>query len=62
MHPLEEEIKSIVEEFLAGKITLEEKTYLLQEIRDVRIAQECADDEERVRIVAHVCNMALALF
>lgn len=61
MHPLELEIKSIVEEFVAGRITAEEKDYLIQEIRDVRIAQECADNEETARIVATVCNMAMAL-
>ena len=49
MHPLEEEIRSIAAAFKNGELSLDESNYLLQEIRDIRAAQECADNEEMFR-------------
>lgn len=61
MHLLEEEIKSIVEQWQAGNISEEEKNYLIQEIRDVRVAQECAGDEQSIRYIVQICNVALSV-
>ena len=59
MHPLEQEIQSIVEQCQMGNISVEEQNYLLQEIRDIRAAQECAHNEELFRYVVQACNIAM---
>ena len=61
MHPLEQEIQSIVEQCQMGNISVEEQNYLLQEIRDIRAAQECAGNEEMFRYVVQCCNVAMAV-
>ena len=61
MHPLEQEIQAIVEQCHMGHISEEEQNYLLQEIRDIRAAQECAGNEELVRYVVQACNIAMKL-
>lgn len=60
MHQLETEIQAIMDQYVMGKLSAEEKDFLLQEIRDVRAAQECADNEELFRYVVQACNIALA--
>lgn len=61
MHPLEQEIQAIVEQCQMGNISVEEKNYLLQEIRDIRAAQECAGNEQFFRYVVNACNVAMAV-
>ena len=61
MHPLEQEIQSIVEQCQMGNISEEEQNYLLQEIRDIRAAQECAGNEQLFRYVVQACNIAMKL-
>ena len=61
MHPLEQEIQAIVEQCQLGNISLEEQNYLLQEIRDIRAAQECAGNEQLFRYVVQTCNIAMKL-
>ena len=61
MHPLEQEIQAIVEQCQLGNISAEERNYLINEIRDVRAAQECADNEQEFRYVVQVCNAALLI-
>ena len=61
MHPLEQEIQAIVEQCQMSNITEEEQNYLLQEIRDIRAAQECAGNEELFRSVVRTCNIAMKL-
>ena len=61
MHPLEQEIQSIVEQCQMGNISVEEQNYLLQEIRDIRAAQECAGNEQLFRYVVQACNIAMKL-
>jgi len=61
MHPLEVEVQTIVEQCQLGNITVEEKNYLLQEIRDIRAANECAGNEQLVRYVVQTCNLAMAV-
>ena len=61
MHPLEHEIQAVKDAFSEGQLTLEERNYLLQEIKDVKAAQECADDEETFRYIVQACNLALNL-
>ena len=61
MHPLEQEIQAIVEQCQLGSISAEERNYLINEIRDVRAAQECADNEQAFRYVVQVCNAALLI-
>lgn len=61
MHPLEQEIQSITEQCQMGNISLDERNYLLQEIRDIRAAQECAGNEVLFRYVVQACNIAIAV-
>lgn len=61
MHPLEQEIQSIAEQYQIGNLSVEEKNYLLNEIAQVRAAQECAGDEQLFRQVVQMCNIAMAL-
>ena len=61
MHPLEQEIQTIVEQFRAGNISEVEQNYLLQEIRDIRAANECAGNEQLFRYIVNACNIAMKL-
>lgn len=61
MHQLEKEIEDITESYKQGKISLEEKNYLLQEILDVKIAHECVGNESLVRNLVSACRIALAV-
>ena len=61
MHPLEQEVQAIAEQCQLGNISVEERNYLLQEIRDIRAAQECAGNEQMFRYVVQVCNVAMAV-
>ena len=61
MHPLEQEIQTISEQCQIGNISLDEKNYLLQEIRDIRAAQECAGNEVAFRYIVQACNIAMAV-
>lgn len=61
MHSLEVEIQAIIEQCQLGNINLDERNYLLQEIRDIRAAQECADNEEMFRYLVQACNIAMAV-
>jgi hypothetical protein len=61
MHPLETEIQAINEQCQLGNISTEERNYLLTEIRDIRAAQECADNEQMFRYVVQACNVAMAV-
>jgi hypothetical protein len=60
-HQLEVEIQAIVEQHQMGNITVEERNYLLQEIRDIRAAAECSSDEQLLRMVVSAANIAMAL-
>lgn len=61
MHPLEQEIQAINEQCQLGNLSLDERNYLIQEIRDVRAAQECAGNEVAFRYVVQACNLALGV-
>jgi hypothetical protein len=61
MHPLEQEIQAITEQCQMGNISVEEKNYLLQEIRDIRAAQDCAGNEVAFRYIVQACNIAMAI-
>jgi hypothetical protein len=61
MHPLEQEIQAITEQYQMGNISMEERNYLLNEIAQIRAAQECAGDEQLFRHVVQACNIAMAL-
>ena len=61
MHPLEQEIQAITEQCQLGNISLDERNYLLQEIRDIRAAQECAGNEVVFRYIVQACNIAMAV-
>ena len=60
-HPLEKEIQEITEQCQLGNITEDERNYLLTEIRDIRAAQDCADNEVAFRYIVQACNIAMAL-
>jgi len=59
MHPLEQEIRNIDTAYRAGQLTVDERNYLLKEIQEIRIAQECAGNEEFARYLVQACNMVL---
>lgn len=61
MHPLEEEINVIAEQYQLGNISAEERNYLLQEIRDIRAANECAGNEIVFKHLVQLCNIAMSL-
>jgi hypothetical protein len=61
MNPLEQEIQAIAEQCEMGNISVEERDYLLTEIRDIRAAQECAGNEQLFRYVVQACNIAMKL-
>ena len=61
MHPLEVEIQAIVEQYQLGNISVEERNYLLQEIAEVRAAQECAGDEVLIRNIVGICSLAASV-
>ena len=61
MNPLEHEIQAISEQYQLGNISADEKNYLLQEIRDIKAAQECAGNEQLFRYVVQACNIAMKL-
>lgn len=61
MHPLEQEVQTIVEQCRMGNISEEEQNYLLQEIRDIRAANECAGNEQLFRYIVQACNIAMKL-
>ena len=61
MHPLEQEIRNIAEAFQRGELDIAERNYLLQEIRDVRAAQECADNEEMFRHIVQIASLAASM-
>lgn len=58
---LEQEILHIGEQCRMGNITVDERNYLLAEIRDIRAAQECAGNEQLFRHVVQACNIAMAV-
>ena len=61
MHPLEQEIQNLSELCQIGNISLDERNYLLQEIRDIRAAQECAGNEVAFRYIVQACNIAMGI-
>jgi hypothetical protein len=61
MHPLEQEIQSIDTAFRLGNLSGDDRNYLIQEIRDIRAAQECAGNEAAFRYVVQICNLALGV-
>jgi hypothetical protein len=61
MHPLEHEIQEITEQCQLGNMTEDERNYLLTEIRDIRAAQQCADNEVTFRYIVQACNVAMCL-
>ncbi len=61
MVDLEKVIEDIALEYAMGNITKEERDYMLTEVRDVRAAEECADNEEKFRYVVQACNVAMAV-
>ena len=61
MNSLEVEIQAITEQCQMGNLTVDERNYLLQEIRDVKAAQECAGNEVAFRYIVQACNIAMAV-
>ena len=61
MHPLEQEIQQITQAHSQGQLSAEERNYLLEQIRDIRAAQECAGIEVMFRHFVDTCNIAMSL-
>jgi hypothetical protein len=55
------EIHTIEDECRMGNLSVEERDYLITEIRDVRAAQICAGNEIAFRHLVQVCNVLLKL-
>lgn len=56
--------KTIVEaknSYLAKEITKEEFDYIINEIKDVRAADELAGDEVAIRRIVDICKIALSI-
>ena len=60
-HPLIQEISNIEAAYRSGQISLEERNYLLQEIKEVRAAQECAGNEEMFRYIVQAVHIAASV-
>ena len=61
IHPLADEIRYVEESYRAGKLSIGERDYLITEIKEVRAAQECAENEEMVRELVQLCEVVLAI-
>jgi len=61
MHPLEQTIEEIQLEYQMGNITRDERDYMLTEVRDIRAANDCADNETMFRHIVNACNVAMAV-
>lgn len=61
MHPLEQEIENIDNEYKQGNLSQEERDHLLSEIRDIRAAEECAGDEVMFRHIVSTCNILISM-
>lgn len=61
MHPLEEEIENINNEYRLGNLSQQERDHLLGEIRDIRAAEECAGDEVMFRHIVSTCNILISM-
>ena len=60
-HPLIEEINNIDAAYRSGQLSLEERNYLLQEIKEVRAAQECAGNEQMFRYIVQAVHIAASV-
>lgn len=58
---LAEQIQEAEALYANGDISKEEFEYIVNEIRDIRAAQELAGDEVAVRKVAQLCSVIFAL-
>jgi hypothetical protein len=61
MHPLEQEVQAINEQCQLGNISVDERNYLLTEIRDVKAGISCADNEQLFRYIVQACNIAMSV-
>jgi len=61
MHSLEQEIELIQRGFRDGGLSQEERDHLLTEIRDIRVAVECAEDEVLARKIMQACDIAMSI-
>ena len=61
MHPLEQEVQAINEQCQLGNISVDERNYLLTEIRDVKAGISCADNEQLFRYIVQACNVAMSV-
>lgn len=57
-HPLIQEISNIEAAYHSGELSLEERNYLLLEIRDIKAAQECAGNEQMMSYIVQAVNIA----
>ena len=60
-HPLIQEISNIEAAYRNGQLSLEERNYLLMEIKEVRAAQECADNEQMFRYIVQAVHVAASV-
>ena len=51
------ELEQIMGAWSAGQLSVEERDYLIAEVRDVKAAQACAGNEVAFRYVVEACNL-----
>jgi hypothetical protein len=54
---LGQELEQIMTAWSQGQLSLEERDYLIAEVRDVRAAEQCAGNEIAFRYVVEACNL-----
>jgi hypothetical protein len=54
---LGQELEQIMTAWSQGQLSLEERDYLIAEVRDVRAAEQCAGNEVAFRYVVEACNL-----
>lgn len=55
------DLQMIEESFRNGEIAAMERNHLITEIRDVRVAMECAGNEIAMRYTVQACNVLLSV-
>lgn len=54
-------LQLIEESYQQNQLSADERSHLIQEIRDIRAAQECAGNEIAFRAVVQACNLLLSV-
>jgi len=56
-----QDLNAIEQAYQAGQLNTEQRQELLQEVRDIRAAQECAGNEIAFRYIVEACNIMISV-